>query len=62
MRAAIPGDRLLGAQVCYDPVVTDGNIITSRGAGTSVVFALAIVRYLASPELADEIAAQIQCP
>ncbi|MCL2495727.1 MAG: DJ-1/PfpI family protein [Oscillospiraceae bacterium] len=54
-------DKLLGAQVCFDPVVIDGNVITSRGAGTSVAFALAIVRYLASPELASEIAKQIQC-
>jgi len=53
---------LLGAQVCYDPVVVDGNIITSRGAGTSIDFALAVVSYLASPELADEIARQIQRP
>jgi len=53
---------LLGAQVCYDPVVTEGNVITSRGAGTAVLFALALVEYLVSPEKAHEIAAQIQCP
>ena len=53
---------LLGAQVLFDPVVVDGNIITSRGAGTAVLFALALVEYLVSPEKAREIAAQIQCP
>jgi len=52
---------LLGAQVLYDPVVIDGNVITSRGAGTAILFALALVEYLVSPEKAREIAAQIQC-
>jgi 4-methyl-5(b-hydroxyethyl)-thiazole monophosphate biosynthesis len=53
---------LLGAQVVRDPVVRHGNVITSRGAGTAVFFALAMIRYLASPEKAEEIAAQVQCP
>jgi len=53
---------LLGAEIFYDPVVTDGNIITSRGAGTAILFALALVEYLVSPEKAKAIAAQIQCP
>ncbi|MCL2300722.1 MAG: DJ-1/PfpI family protein [Firmicutes bacterium] len=55
-------DKLLGAEVLYDPVVTDDNIITSRGAGTAVAFGLAIAAYLVSPEKAREIAAQMQCP
>ena len=54
-------DKLTGAQVCYDPIVIDGNVITSRGAGTAVAFGLALVEYLVSPEKAREIAAQIQC-
>jgi len=53
---------LLGAQVLYDSVVVDGNIITSRGAGTAILFALALVEYLVSPEKAKAVAAQIQCP
>jgi len=53
---------LVGAQVLYDPVVVDGNVITSRGAGTATLFALALVEYLVSTEKAKEIAAQIQCP
>ena len=53
-------DGLTGAQVLFDPVVIDGNVITSRGAGTATQFALALVEYLVSPEMAAEIAAQIQ--
>ena len=53
---------LTGAQIAYDPVVRDGNIITSRGAGTATEFALALVSHLCSKETADEIAAQIQKP
>jgi len=37
-------------------VVIDGNIITSRGPGTAIQFALAIVSRLAGPQVADEIA------
>ena len=53
-------EKLTGAKVLYDPVVVDGSVITSRGAGTSIPFALAMVAYLASHEKAAEIAAQIQ--
>lgn len=34
---------LEGAEVLYDAVVRDGNIITSRGAGTAMKFALELV-------------------
>ena len=54
-------DKLIGAEVLFDPVVTDGNVITSRGAGTAAAFGLALVEYLVSPEKAREIAEQIQC-
>jgi 4-methyl-5(b-hydroxyethyl)-thiazole monophosphate biosynthesis len=41
-------------------VVEDGNIITSRGAGTSIEFAAAIIRRLAGDAVADDILARIQ--
>lgn len=44
------------------PVVRDGNIITSRGAGTAVEFGLALVQALDSLEKAAEIRAAICAP
>jgi 4-methyl-5(b-hydroxyethyl)-thiazole monophosphate biosynthesis len=41
-------------------IVLDGNILTSRGAGTALDFGLALVSELVSPEKSAEIAAAIQ--
>lgn len=41
-------------------VVTDGNITTSRGMGTSVDLGLEIVKLLISEEKAKELAASTQ--
>ena len=38
-------DSLAGAEVCDDFVVTDGNIITGKGAGAALVFGAAIADY-----------------
>ena len=40
-------------------VVTDGSLVTSRGAGTSLEFGLAVIEKLFSPEKAGEIAHSI---
>lgn len=53
--------QLLGAQVLQDPVCTDGNITTARGAGVAVDFALELVRVMAGEETAGRIRASIQC-
>lgn len=61
---AFPGfeDDLIGAQILPAPekVVTDGNITTSRGMGTSIDLGLEIVRLLVSRDEADRIGKAIQ--
>jgi len=55
-------DRLEGAQFVSDAVVTDGNVITSRGAGTAIAFALAVVAYLTDENRARTVADNILAP
>ena len=45
---------LEGANVLKQPAVTDGNIITGRGMGAAVPFALAILEKLAGEEVAQK--------
>lgn len=46
-------EKLIGAATCEDAVVVDGNIITSRGMGTAIPFALEIVRYFKDDEAVE---------
>ncbi|MBD5554909.1 MAG: DJ-1/PfpI family protein [Roseburia sp.] len=48
-------EKLCGANVKELPVVTDKNIITSRGMGTAIPFALEIVRYFSDDETVEQI-------
>ena len=48
---------LNAARLSYDNVLTDGNITTSRAAGTSLAFGLELLRILKGPEKAAEVAA-----
>lgn len=52
-------DKLIGATFTEEKVVVDGNVITSRGLGTTIPFALEIVRYFSGDEVADTIAQKI---
>ncbi|MBP5746564.1 MAG: DJ-1/PfpI family protein, partial [Lachnospiraceae bacterium] len=52
-------DKLIGAKVNFDPVTRDGNIITSRGLGTAISFALEIISAVQGSEKAAEMAAKI---
>ncbi|MCI9532936.1 MAG: DJ-1/PfpI family protein [Lachnospiraceae bacterium] len=59
--ACYPGfeDKLTGAEVVYEEVAEAGNIITSRGMGTAIPFALSLVSYLVSGQKAQELAEAI---
>lgn len=59
--ACYPGveERLKGAEVVTDPVVTDGHITTSRGLGTAIPFALRLIAVLKGQEEADRISKSI---
>lgn len=50
---------LLGAEISYAGVVTDGTITTGRGMGVSIDFALRLIEILRDKECADQIAEQI---
>jgi len=52
-------NQLAAYQYSTENVVTDGNIITSRGVGTAIPFALAIIEQIAGKELSVKIAEQI---
>lgn len=51
--------KLTGAITSKDAVITDGNIITSRGMGTAIDFALAIISYLKDADIAADLSKKI---
>ncbi len=51
---------LIGAELAAEPVVTDGNIITAKGAGVANQFAFALVRALLGQERANSLKAALQ--
>lgn len=48
-------EKLEGAKVSFEPVKTDGKVITSRGLGTAITFAGAIIESLENREKANEV-------
>ena len=52
-------DELEGAILSGNPVVTDKNIITSRGMGTAIDFGLKLVEVLVGGDKANEIGKSI---
>ena len=53
---------LPATRVLEHPVVIDGNVVTSRGPGTAMDFALTLIEQLAGPELRREVEAPLQRP
>lgn len=52
-------EKLLGAEVTFDEVAVDGNVITSRGMGTAIPFALALTEYLVDAATAEKLSDSI---
>lgn len=48
-------EKLIGANTKEDAVVVDRNVITSRGMGTAISFALEIVRYFADDTVVEQL-------
>lgn len=48
-------EKLTGAKIFEDTVVVDGNVITSRGMGTAIDFALAITKYFTEEETVEHV-------
>jgi protein deglycase len=53
-------EALIGARVISNAVVEDGNIITSKGMGTTIDFSLAIIKNIVGEAEASKIAKAIQ--
>lgn len=53
---------LYGAEICNCFTVTDGNVITAKGAGAAADFSFDIITYLCSAEKAIEIKSSVQTP
>ena len=47
--------KLAGAECVADPVVVDGNVITSRGMGTAIPFSLSLIEQLLDVKTAEKI-------
>ncbi len=61
---SFPGvlDSVSGMDYQQQPVVTDGKVITSRGPGTAMDFALELIEVLVGKQTRDEVEAGLQRP
>lgn len=53
-------DKLVGAKLTTEKVVTDGIFTTAKGMGAGLLFALELLAILEGPEMADKIAKAVQ--
>lgn len=59
---AISAASLADIDYCEEPVVEDGTVITSRGPGTAMDFALTLIERLAGKAKRDQVEAALQRP
>lgn len=59
---AIDIDAIEGIDYREQPVVVDGRVITSRGPGTAMDFALELIRHLKGNAVCDRVEASLQRP
>lgn len=52
-------EKLIGAECVKEPVVKDGNVITSRGLGTSIEFAASIISTIKDEDTAESVLKKI---
>lgn len=52
-------EELFAAEATLDPVTVDGNITTSRGLGTALLFALSLIEQFQGKEAADAMAKKV---
>jgi len=55
-------DRFEGRMVSTDPVVVDGRLVTSRGPGTAMLFALTLIELIEGPEAVDAVRGPLCIP
>lgn len=58
----IDGMGLPATRVLAEPVVVDGRVVTSRGPGTAMDFALTLIEQLAGPDVRAQVEAPLQRP
>ena len=56
---AYPGSLLPSAEFVEERVVEDGNVVTSRGPGTTMAFALKLVERLSGADVAKQTAERL---
>ncbi len=56
---ALTAAETAGVEVVDEPVVVDGNVVTGRGPGTALDFALAVVEQLAGKETRDSVESKL---
>lgn len=54
-------NQLNGANILKESVCVDGHIVTAKGPGVSLMFALKIVEMISGKEMADKIKDSMQC-